>query len=113
MSDNVETPTQKIVKAANQVLSVTDSLGRVLNYKQHGALDRMNCIAAAGPELSRNTMWMQYALAATMCTAIDGVPVPKPNRRQDIEALVNKLGEEGLNAIIEAIAPPEPEADPA
>jgi hypothetical protein len=40
--------------------------------------------------------------------AIDGVPVPAPGNESQVEALVAKLGDVGINAIAQALTAPEP-----
>lgn len=90
--------------------TVTDRLGRVLSFRRLGPLDRLRLFEAAGAELSRNDRWLGVALLACSATAIDGVPYPFPNNKSTIEAMVQRLGDTGHQALARALAP-EPAAD--
>lgn len=97
-----ETPSQTLVKASLQQVDVTDSRGRVLTVRRLGALDRMRLFAAAGAELSKNEQWIGLAALAASCVKIDGDQVPKPVSRLQIEALVERVDDEGFEAIAQA-----------
>jgi hypothetical protein len=45
------------------------------------------------------------AILASSVTAIDDVPVPLPSTETQIEALVSRLGDSGIEAIAETIEP--------
>jgi hypothetical protein len=92
--------------------TVTDHLGRILSFRRLGPLDRLRLFEAAGAELSRNDRWLGVALLASSATAIDGVPYPFPNNKSAIEAMVQRLGDAGHQALARALAP-EPPADRA
>jgi len=94
------------------VTTVTDLLGRVLTVRPLGPLERLRVFEAAGAELSRNDRWLGVALLACSATAIDGVPYPFPNNKPTIEAMVQRLGDAGHEALARALAP-EPAADMA
>lgn len=70
------------------------------------ALDKLRLFKAAGPALAQNGPWMGVALLAASVAAIDDVPVPAPMTEAQIEALVGRLGEEGLAAVADALALP-------
>jgi len=48
------------------------------------------------------------ATLACSVAAIDDVPVPPPANEAQIEALVARLGDTGINAIASVLAPAEP-----
>ena len=60
----------------------------------------------------KRTPWLGMAVLACSVTAIDQVPWPMPASKQGIEAMVQRLGDDGIAAISEALAP-EPGADVA
>jgi hypothetical protein len=108
----METPSERMLAAAQAGPTVTDPLGRRLVLRRLTALDKLRLLKAAGPALAPNTPWMGLALLAASVTAIDDVPVPQPSNEQQIEALVGRLGDEGLATVSEAFAAEEPsEAD--
>ncbi|WP_435018494.1 hypothetical protein TA3x_000468 [Tundrisphaera sp. TA3] len=95
-----ETPSQSIVKAANQVLTVTDALGREIGIRKLNALDRIKMFEVVGSENSSNQAYMIYASAACHAASIDGEAVSRPATRLQLEALVKRLDEEGIEAIL-------------
>ena len=83
--------------------SVIDSLGRTLKVKRLSALDRLRLFTACGAENSDNRQYMSYAGAAAAVTEVDGIPVPFPATELQVSALVARLDEEGLAAVIGAL----------
>jgi hypothetical protein len=96
---SAETPTDTIVKALAKTAEVTDSTGRKISVRRLSPLDRMRLFAIAGKDLSTNTPWMGMAALAVSCVGIDGEQVAKPASKMQIEALVERLGDEGIEAI--------------
>lgn len=58
----------------------------------------MQIFAAIGPELSQNQSYWGMAMLAATVVSIDGDRVQMPSSRREIEALVERLGDEGLAA---------------
>ena len=86
-------------------MQATDARGRALSIKPPTALDRLRLFKAVGPVLAENPRYVGYATLAMAVTAIDGVPVPPPANEAQVEALVERLGDEGLVAVGEALDP--------
>ena len=86
-----ETPTARIVGEARAPLTVVDADGRRL-------------FKALGPGLSDNTRYVGYAMLAYCVSAIDGMPVPAPATEGQVEMLVTRLGDAGLEAVGEGMA---------
>lgn len=99
------TPSSRLIAASQQAHSVTDALGRRIGLRRPGALEKLRLLKAAGPGLAQNQPWLNIALYAASVTEIDGVPVPAPASEAQIEALVGRLGDEGLAAVAQALAP--------
>jgi hypothetical protein len=104
------TPTQAFVAAAQRTWDVTDSLGRTLTLHHLTALDRLRLFKAVPPYLAHNELYLGQACLAFAVTAIDGVPVPQPTNDPQIEAAIERLGNEGIDAIGDALKPEEPAA---
>jgi hypothetical protein len=96
------TPTASILARATEQKTVEDKLGRVLAVRRLTALDTLRLFKAAGPVLAQNQPWLGVAGLAVSVTAIDGVPIPVPTNETQIEAVVQRLGDEGLAAIADA-----------
>lgn len=97
------TPGQQIVATAMQEGSTKDSRGRVLKYRQLGALDRARLFKAAGSTHSTNAPYIGMSMIAASCTSIDGIPQPFPTRENEIDAFIARLGDEGMDAIAEGL----------
>ena len=100
----MQTPSQRIVEAAQASLETTDRLGRKLALRPLGALERLRLFKAAGATLATNAGWIGLATLAVSVTAIDDVPVPAPATEAQVEALVGRLGDAGLAAASAALA---------
>ena len=108
-----DTPSARLIAAAQAAPVAIDAAGRRLALRRLTALDKLRLYKAAGPALAQNAPWMGVALLAASVSAIDGVPVPAPASEVQVEALVGRLGEEGLAAIADAIAGPDEDAGDA
>ncbi len=109
-------PSERIVSAAARTLLARDAEGRELSLRRPDALDRLRLFKALGAELSLNAPYLGVALLAASVTAIDGVPVPAPTSESQLEALVRRLGDDGIDAVADALDEAEREepgnADP-
>ncbi len=94
-----ETPSQSIVKAANTSEAVTDARGRSIGIKKMGPLDRLRFFELIGAENSKNEQYVGYAALAYMVVSIDGEAVIRPTSKAHLEALVNRLDEDGMDAV--------------
>ncbi len=106
------TPTETILGAAPS--TVTDGQGRRITLRRLNALDKLRLFKAAGPMLAQNQAWLGMAVLAWSVAAIDDVPVPAPSSEAQIEAIIARLGDAGIEAIAAALseepAPDGPEA---
>ena len=97
------TPTDSITARSLTLRTVVDELGRTITVRQLTALDTLRLFKVAGPELARNQPWLSLATLAFSVVEIDSVPVPAPATEAQVERLVERLGDEGLNAIADDI----------
>ena len=103
------TPTSAILGLADKRLTATDTAGRKIVARRLNALDKLRLLKSAGPVLSENQAWLGVAMLAVSAVELDGVPIPMPVNELQIEALVGKLGDPGLDAIAVALAATEPD----
>jgi hypothetical protein len=99
-----DTPTDTIVKAASQVHFVTDSLGRKIGVQKPSALKRYRVLKMLGGENSTNQQVVGYAMLTCCVTELNGEPLGMPNSERQIEALIERLGDEGFDAIGKCLA---------
>jgi hypothetical protein len=96
-------PSQAIIRESVKVSAVVDSKGRRLAVRRLTALDTLRLFKAAGPVLAQNEPWLSMAGLAFSVLEIDSIPVPAPTTESQIESLIERLGDEGLAAIADAI----------
>lgn len=96
------TPTAAILAYTTGLIECRDGRGRSIKIRKLSALDMLRLLKAAGPALAQNQPWLSMSMLAVAVTEIDGVPVPTPATEAQIEALVDRLGEDGLEAIGDA-----------
>jgi hypothetical protein len=106
----MEAPSARLLAAAQAGPVVTDIRGRRLELRRLTALDKLRLLKAAGPTLAPNAPWMGLALLAASVASLDEIPVPQPSNEQQIEALIGRLGDDGLAAISDALSDDEAEA---
>ena len=108
-----ETPSQSIVRAANQPATLTAADGRSIAVKRLNPLDRLKLFEVVGAENSRNEQYVGYAALAFLVTAIDGEPVARPANRIQLEALVQRLDDAGMDAVAAHLQAQAGAAEPA
>ncbi len=83
--------------------SVKDKAGRVLELRRIGVLEQLRLFKALGPELSENRAYMGLARIAAAVAVVDGVPLPFPAHEAGVEAALERLGEDGVEAVGDAL----------
>ncbi len=101
---NENTPSGRIIAAAQAQKVTVDSRGRKLTYRRLGALDRARLFKAIGPSNSTNAPYMGMAMLAASVTAVDGHPTIFPTRDAEIEAAIAKLDDPGIDAVALALS---------
>ncbi len=99
-----DTPSSRLIAAAQAAAETTDADGRRLSLRRLTALDKLRLFKAAGPVLAQNQPWLGMAVLAASVVAIDDVPVPPPATEAQVEALVARLGDHGIAAVAGAFA---------
>ncbi len=107
------TPSESIVAAAHATRAVTDAHGRRLTIRDLTTLDLLRLFKAAGREAGDNPRYLGLAALTFAVQAIDGVPVPQPVNEMQIEALVQQIGDAGMQAIADGLKPGVAERDSA
>jgi hypothetical protein len=96
-------PSQVIIGESAKPLLAVDAKGRRIRFRRLTALDTLRLFKAAGPVLSQNEAWLSMAGLGFSVLDIDGVPVPTPATEAQIEGLIDRLGDEGLAAVANAM----------
>jgi hypothetical protein len=92
------------MEADDGSIMTTDAKGRKLRVKKLAPLQRMRLFRLLGADNSRNDRYAGLAALAVSVVEIDGVAVSFPTKLAQLEALVEQLGDEGLDASAKAMA---------
>jgi hypothetical protein len=84
---------------------ITDKAGRKLTLRKFGVLETLRLFKALGPELSANNAYIGVASYAGSVAMIDDIPIPYPVSEASLEALIERLGEDGMEAVMAAAKP--------
>jgi hypothetical protein len=83
---------------------VTDRRGRQISLRDIGVLETLRLYKALGADLSANDSYMGLAMMAAAACVIDGVPLPFPISETAVEAALERLGDDGAEAVGAAMA---------
>lgn len=107
-------PSAEVVAKATAETSVTDARGRVITLKKPGVLAQYRLVELMG-DSAKNEVYMGMVLPLIFVTAIDGDAVTQPRGKREVEALIERLDEDGISAVSVAVqkhfGPSDPEAD--
>jgi hypothetical protein len=99
----VETPSETLLKTAEQSVEVADAQGRRIMLKRPDVLAQFRLVEALG-DTARNAVYMNMVMPTIFVSAIDGEPVARPNSKIEIEALIKRLDEDGILAVSQGVA---------
>lgn len=105
MQENVKitlNPSEQIIQAANQTETVTAG-GKTFTLKKPGILSQYRIVEVVG-ESAKNEVYMGMVNPILWVSEIDGEPVFQPTSKRELEALIQRIGEEGVVAIAGHIA---------
>ncbi|WP_186251676.1 hypothetical protein [Burkholderia gladioli] len=97
------TPSQTVISQGASEVTVVDTAGRTIVLRKPGPLARLRFIDAMG-ESSANKLWAGTVWPLMFVLSIDGVPVPPPAQKAQIEALYQRLDEHGYEALSEGVS---------
>lgn len=93
------TTSAQIIAAANATFEEKDRRGRVLTMKKPALLSQFRLTEAMGPETAENGAYRAMCLPLMWLTAIDGEAVNLPTTKLEIEAMIQRLDEDGFVAL--------------
>lgn len=97
----LQTPSQSVVAQSTNEVSVSDSAGRTIVLRKPNPLTKLRFIDAMG-ESSANRLWAGTVWPLMYVVSIDGLTVPAPAQKAQIEALYQRLDEHGYEAVEKA-----------
>lgn len=109
-----DSPTQQVLQAATQEYLVKDARGRQIALRKPGVLMQYRMVEVMG-ETAKNEVYMGMILPLMFVASIDGEQVMQPTSKREVEALIVRLDEDGINAVAAAVeqhyGKPNPEAE--
>lgn len=113
---NESAPSAQLIAKAIAETVITDARGRSIKLKKPGVLAQYRLIEILG-ETAKNQVYMGMVLPLIFVAEIDGDPVFQPSRKSEVEALIQRLDEDGIAAVMagvnEHFGASDPEADKA
>jgi hypothetical protein len=95
----IETPSQALVKDANRIVTATDARGRKLGIRNMAnSLARFRLVRVLGAD-AYNQEAMAQALLFSSVVSVNDDPVPFPRTELQLEALIDRLGFDGLRTV--------------
>lgn len=111
-----DTPSAQLVAQATRDADITDSTGRIIKLRKPGVLAQFRLIEAVG-DSAKNEVYMAMVMPLLFVASIDGEDVEPIVRKSELEALINRLGDDGVAAVVGKVAElfgaRDPEADKA
>jgi hypothetical protein len=83
-------------------VTVADKRGRQIEVRKLKPLDILRLTEMVGADNALNQPYLGYATLVASVVAIDGVATPSLSTKRTLEAQIQQLDEDGLNAVGEA-----------
>jgi hypothetical protein len=99
----VQKPSETIVADANAVTILVVGSMRI-GVKKPGVLAQYRIVEVVGAS-AKNEVYMGMIAPLLWVCEIDGQPQVLPSTKRELEALIQRLGEEGLSALMKHIMP--------
>jgi hypothetical protein len=96
-----DTPSEQVRALAEEV-TVTDSDGKRIGLKKPGVLAQFRMVKAMGADAS-NEIYAQMVMPLIFVTSIDDEPVLMPQNTLQIEALIARLDNSGIEAVMTGV----------
>lgn len=98
-----DTPTTQVINKAMAPTQVEDSLGRTIKLRKPGVLAQFRLIEMLGGHASTNDVYMGMVAPLMYISAIDDDDAIVIGTKTELEALIQRLGEEGIQAVMEKV----------
>ncbi len=110
------TPSEELIAKAAAEQVVEDSTGRIITLRKPGVLAQYRLVELLG-DAAKNQVYMGMVLPLLYVTGINDDKLKAPSTKREIEALIQRLDESGIEAVMKGVqehfGAPDPEADKA
>jgi len=97
LTDPADNPAAAIADV--QRVTVNDALGRAIMLRKPGVLAQFRLVEALG-QSAQNQVYMGMVLPLLFVGSIDGGAVVPPTTKGEVEALISRLDEAGIQAVM-------------
>jgi hypothetical protein len=80
--------------------TITDAKGRKLTLRKLNVLDQVRLLRAVGPDQARNQPYFEVVTMAASVSDIDGIPCMIPTNERQIDAAIDRIGDDGFGALM-------------
>ncbi len=94
----VHQTSEAVTQHVNQPEIVTAG-AMAITVKKPGVLAQYRIVEVVG-DSAKNEVYMGMVMPLLWVTEIDGEPVPPPGTKRELEALIQRLGEDGVSALM-------------
>lgn len=98
-----DTPSESVVKSATEIKYITDTRGRKLGVQKPRALLRYRLLKILGAESAKNEPLLGNAMLAFLVHDINGDQLPPINSERQLEAMIDRLDDDGLAAVAQCL----------
>ena len=106
-----ENASAELTAQALAEVAVTDASGRSITLRKPGVLAQYRLVKILG-DAAKNEVYMGMVLPLIFVTAIDGDAVTQPRGKREVEALIERLDENGISAVVAGVQEHFGETDP-
>ncbi|WP_435475848.1 hypothetical protein [Variovorax sp. GB1P17] len=99
-----DTPSAQATAAARMEAIVKTDDGRTITLKKAGILAQFKMVEMLGEKASMNGVFMNMVFPLMYVSAIDGEPVSRISTRNELDALITRLDEDGIAAVVKGVA---------
>lgn len=96
------TTIEETIKPALAEVSVTDAKGRIIKLKKPAILAQFRIVEALG-DAAKNPVYVGMVLPVIYVAAIDDEPVDFPLTKLEVEAIIQRLDDDGFDAVAKGI----------
>jgi hypothetical protein len=95
-------PTEQLVAAAAKEVEVKDAKGRVIKLRKPGILGQFRLVEMIG-QSAQNATYLNMVTPLLFIVEIDGQPEGQPAKKSELEGLIQRLGEDGVEAVMKGV----------
>lgn len=95
-------PSEELIAKAQSTSTIKDARGRTITLKKPGVLSQFHLVEALG-DAAQNQVYMGMVFPLLYVASIDGVTEKPVRTKLQVEALIQRLDEEGIEAVVEGV----------